>query len=48
MDTGTDSCPYLVKGVVANELDGEDDGEKETGEASQTDLAQVGSRSISE
>ena len=26
------TCPYLVKGVVANELAGKEDGEKATGE----------------
>lgn len=32
-------CPYLAKGVVVNELAGEEDGEKATGEAAETDMA---------
>lgn len=33
------TCAYLAKGVVENELAGEDDGEKEAGEAAESDLA---------
>ena len=33
------TCSYLVKGVAVNELAGEDDGEKETGEAAEPNMA---------
>lgn len=35
----TKYCRYLAKGVVANELAGEGDGEKEAGEAAPGDMA---------